>query len=51
MSRKLSLKIVVILILVMVVIMAMFTLFFIRARAANMEEELLSKGRIEALIG
>ena len=51
MSRKLSLKIVVILILVMVVIMSLFTLVFIRARTANMEKELLSKGKIEALTG
>ena len=51
MTRKLSLKITTILIMVMVVIMTVFTIFFVRARAANMEEELLSKGRIEALTG
>src|SRR6266540_3927985 len=51
MTKKLSLKIAVILILVMVVIMTVFTIFFVRARTANMEEELLSKGRIEALTG
>ncbi len=51
MTRKLSLKITGILILVMVAIMTVFTVYFIRSRTANMEEELLSKGRIEALAG
>ncbi|HEY6873328.1 MAG TPA: HAMP domain-containing protein, partial [Geobacteraceae bacterium] len=51
MTRKLSLKITIILILVMVAIMTVFTVYFIRSRTANMEEELLSKGRIEALAG
>ena len=51
MFRKLSMKIAAILILVMIVIMTVFTVYFVRARTANMEEELLSKGRIEALVG
>ena len=51
MSQKLSIKIAAILIMVMVVIMAIFTVYFVRARSANMEEELLSKGRIEAMVG
>src|SRR5512138_293624 len=51
MSRKLSIKIAAILILVMSVIMSLFTIYFVRSRSASMEEELLSKGRIEALTG
>src|SRR6266571_7303806 len=51
MTRKLSLKIAGSLILVMVVIMTLFTIYFVRSRTANMEEELLSKGKIEVLAG
>jgi len=51
MFRKLSVKITATLILVMVVIMSIFTVYFVRSRSAAMEEELLSKGRIEALAG
>ncbi|HEX9006862.1 MAG TPA: methyl-accepting chemotaxis protein, partial [Bacteroidota bacterium] len=51
MTKKLSMKIAGILILVMVVIMTVFTVYFVRSRTANMEEELLSKGRIEVLAG
>ncbi len=51
MSRKLSIKIAAILIMVMVVIMTAFTVYFVKSRSKNMEEELLSKGRIEALAG
>jgi methyl-accepting chemotaxis protein len=47
----LSLKIAAILIMVMVVIMTAFTVYFVKSRSENMEEELLSKGRIEALAG
>jgi methyl-accepting chemotaxis protein len=35
----------------MVAIMTIFTVYFVRTRTANMEEELLSRGRIEALTG
>jgi methyl-accepting chemotaxis protein len=48
MSKKLSLKIVTILIMVMIVIMTAFSIYFVRSRTANMEEELLSKGSILA---
>jgi methyl-accepting chemotaxis protein len=51
MSQKLSIKIAGILIMVMVVIMAIFTFYFVDSRSENMEAELLSKGRIEALTG
>jgi len=51
MSQKLSIKIAGILIMVMIVIMSIFTVYFVKARSANMEEELLSKGRIEAMTG
>jgi len=51
MSQKLSIKIASILIIVMVVIMTIFTVYLVKSRSENMEEELLSKGRIEALIG
>ncbi len=51
MFNKLSVKIAAILIMVMIVIMALFTAYFVRSRSASMEEELLSKGRIEALTG
>jgi methyl-accepting chemotaxis protein len=51
MSQKLSIKIAGILIMVMTVIMTIFTVYFVKSRSANMEEELLSKGRIEALTG
>ncbi|SNB47683.1 methyl-accepting chemotaxis protein [Geobacter sp. DSM 9736] len=51
MFNKLSIKIAAILILVMVVIMSIFTVYFVRSRTAVMEEELLSKGRIEAMAG
>jgi methyl-accepting chemotaxis protein len=50
-NKKLSIKIAGILILVMIFIMAIFTVYFVKARTANMEEELLSRGRIEALTG
>jgi len=51
MSNKLSVKIVSILIMVMVVIMTAFSVYFVRSRRANMEQELLSKGRILAQTG
>jgi len=51
MFNKLSVKIAGILIMVMIVIMSIFTGYFVRSRSASMEEELLSKGRIEALTG
>lgn len=51
MSQKLSIKIASILIMVMVVIMSIFTIYFVNSRSTNMEDELLSKGKIEALIG
>jgi methyl-accepting chemotaxis protein len=51
MSKRLAVKIVGILVLVMIVIMSVFTIYFIEARSANMEAELLSKGRMEALAG
>lgn len=51
MFNKLSVKIAAILIMVMVVIMTIFTIYFVKSRVAVMEEELLSKGRIEALTG
>jgi methyl-accepting chemotaxis protein len=51
MSRKLSLKIAGILIMVMVIIMSIFTVYFVNSRSQNMEEELLSKGKIEAMTG
>jgi len=51
MSQKLSIKIAVILIMVMVVIMSAFTFYFVKSRSENMEEELLSKGKIEAMTG
>lgn len=51
MSQKLSIKIAGILIMVMIAIMTIFTVYFVKSRSANMEEELLSKGRIEALTG
>jgi methyl-accepting chemotaxis protein len=51
MSKKLSIKIAGILIMVMIIIMTIFTVYFVRARSDNMESELLSKGRIEALTG
>ncbi len=51
MSRKLSIKIAAILIMVMVVIMTVFTIYFVNSRTRHMEEELLSKGRIEAMTG
>src|SRR6266567_1157010 len=51
MTNKLSVKIAGILIVVMILIMALFTAYFVRSRSANMEQELLSKGRIEALTG
>jgi len=51
MSQKLSIKIAGILIMVMVVIMSVFTFYFVNSRSENMEAELLSKGRIEALTG
>jgi methyl-accepting chemotaxis protein len=51
MRKRISVKIVGILILVMVVIMTVFTVYFVKSRSANMEDELLSKGRIEALAG
>ena len=51
MSQKLSVKIAGILIIVMVVIMTIFTAYLVKSRSKNMEEELLSKGRIEALTG
>lgn len=51
MTNKLSVKIAGILIVVMIVIMALFTAYFVRSRSVNIEQELLSKGRIEALTG
>ena len=51
MSQKLSIKIAAILIMVMIVIMTIFTVYFVKSRSANMEEELLSKGKIEAMTG
>ncbi|AJE02013.1 methyl-accepting chemotaxis protein [Geobacter pickeringii] len=51
MFKKLSVKITAILILVMVVIMTAFTVYFVRSRGAAREEELLARGRIEALTG
>src|SRR6185369_13206372 len=51
MSQKLSIKIAGILIMVMIVIMTIFTFYFVKSRTESMESELLSKGRIEALIG
>jgi len=51
MSNKLSVKIVSILIMVMVVIMTAFSVYFVRSRVENMEQELLSKGRILAQTG
>lgn len=51
MSQKLSIKIAVILIIVMVAIMSIFTIYFVNSRSAYMEEELLSKGRMEAMTG
>jgi len=51
MKQKISVKIVGILIMVMVVIMAIFTVYFVQSRSANIEAELLSKARIEALTG
>lgn len=51
MFNKLSVKIAAILILVMIVIMSFFTVYFVKSRSASMEDELLSKGRIEALAG
>lgn len=51
MSQKLSIKIAGILIMVMIVIMSVFTFYFVNSRSENMEAELLSKGRIEALTG
>jgi methyl-accepting chemotaxis protein len=51
MTQKISVKIVGILILVMVAIMAIFSVYFIRSQSANVDEELLAKGRIQALTG
>jgi methyl-accepting chemotaxis protein len=51
MAKRLSVKIAGILILVMIVIMSVFTFYFVQSRSANMEGELLSRGRIEALTG
>ncbi len=51
MSRKLAIRIAGVLILVMTLIMSAFTVYFVRSRSASMEEELLSKGRIEAMTG
>jgi len=51
MSNKLSVKIVSILIMVMIVIMTAFSVYFVRSRVENMEQELLSKGRILAQTG
>jgi len=51
MSQKLSIKIAGILILVMIVIMTIFTVYIVRSRSAHMEEELLAKGKIEAMTG
>ncbi|NVO00869.1 MAG: methyl-accepting chemotaxis protein [Geobacteraceae bacterium] len=51
MSQKLSIKIAGILIMVMIVIMSIFTFYFVKSRSENMEAELLSKGRIEAMTG
>jgi methyl-accepting chemotaxis protein len=51
MSKKLSVKITTILILVMFLIGTTFAVYFVKSRRHNMEEELLSKGRILALTG
>jgi len=51
MSQKLSIKIAAILIMVMVAIMTIFTVYIVRSRSANMEQELLAKGKIEAMVG
>jgi methyl-accepting chemotaxis protein len=51
MSKKLSVKIVSVLIMVMIVIMTAFSVYFVRSRRANMEQELLSKGTILAQTG
>lgn len=51
MSQKLSIKIAGILIMVMIAIMSIFTIYFVKSRSENMEAELLSKGRIEAMTG
>jgi len=51
MSNKLSVKIVSVLIMVMIVIMTAFSVYFVSSRRENMEEELLSKGRILAQTG
>lgn len=51
MSKKLSVKIATILICVMVVIMALFTAFFVWQQTHTLEEEILSKGIIEARTG
>jgi len=51
MSQKLSIKIAGILILVMIVIMTIFTVYIVRSRSAHMEDELLAKGKIEAMTG
>ncbi len=51
MAKKISVKIVGILIMVMVVIMTVFTVYFVSSRTAHMEDDLLSRGKIEALTG
>lgn len=49
MFNKMSVKISAVLIFVMIVIMTAFTVYFVRARSAVMEEELLAKGKLAAL--
>src|SRR6266568_3638565 len=51
MFNKVSVKITVVLILVMMIIMTVFTLYFVRSRTKEMEQELLIRGRIAALTG
>jgi methyl-accepting chemotaxis protein len=49
MFNKLSIRITAILIIVMSLIMAAFTIYFVRSRSANMEQELLARGKMATL--
>jgi methyl-accepting chemotaxis protein len=51
MFNKMSVKISAVLIIVMIVIMTVFTVYFVKARSAVMEEELLAKGKLATLAG
>lgn len=51
MYRRISVKITSILIMVMIVLMSFYSWYFVRSRSRAIEEQLLSKGRIEALTG